>query len=412
MACVYRTGHSGGSALYAVATSIVALLPFSDLGLGLALVTQLPKVADDLAAARRVVSTSFATLALVAVVAVTTVVLITPWVSWRGVLGVGTDSSAASAALIVVVGVAVGGPVSVAGKTLFSLGRVGWFFGIDCCSAVVSICLAAGGLIVKAPVEYFIASTVWSPVVTASVASVVVFCFRWTHLRPSVAFVSKAVLRRQLALGMTLAYAGIAVAISMQSDLLIVSHLLDENAVASYGLAMRLGVIFFSLSAVFITPLWPEFARLINTRQVGIIRRLLYSTTVRVTAAAVVFLIFATVLGPPLLRLWSDHAQAVSAALCGAVALNVGVQAVQLPVSMFVNARGQKTVIATTATAMCAVNLVLSVVLTLWLGVEGPALGTTAAVIVGLAAPLGIYTLRELRRMERGAGVSSPVGAA
>ena len=411
VAAVYRTGHTNGFALYAVATSIVALLPFADLGLGLALVTQLPKVADDQAAARRIVSTSFATLTAVAATVVAAVLLVAPIVDWRHVLGVGTDSSAARAVVIVVVGVVVGGPATVASKTLFSLGQVIWSFRIDCCSALVSLVLASVGFALDFPVEYFIASTVWSPVLTAGAASVVVFCFRWTHLRPRWRDVSKKVLRRQLGLGVTLAYAGIAVAISMQSDLLIISHLLDEKAVSSYALAMRLGVVFMTLCAVVITPLWPEFARLITASRVASIRQLLRSTTLRAAVAAGLFLVFAVSLGPPLLRLWSSDPRAVGALLCGAVALSFGVQVVQLPVSMFVNARGHKTIITTTATAMCLLNLVLSIALTLWIGVEGPALGTAIAILIGLTIPLTTYTRRELRHMELRAGSPSPVNA-
>jgi O-antigen/teichoic acid export membrane protein len=275
----------------------------------------------------------------------------------------------------------------------------------------VSLCLAAVGLALKLPVEYFIATTVWSPVLTSAAASVGVFCFRWTHLRPSWGYVSKDVLRRQLALGGTFVYAGIALVVSMQSDLLVLSHLMDDRAVSSYGLAMRLGVIFTSLTSVVIAPLWPEFARLIHAARVPVIRQVLRSTTRRVAVAAVGFLAFAMLLGPPLLRFWSGDPRAAGALLCGAVALNVGVQVVQSPVLMFVNARGQKLVIASTATVMCVVNLALSIALTIWVGVEGPALGTTIAVIAGLFVPLAVYTRRELRRMERRADSHSPVVA-
>jgi O-antigen/teichoic acid export membrane protein len=409
--CVYRTGHTEGFALYTVATSIVALLPFSDLGLGLALVTQLPKVADDPAAARRVISTSFMTLLVLTAGVVTAVLLITPLISWQSVLGVGTASSAARAAVIVVVGVLVGGPATVGRRVLFSLGRVRWAYTIDCCTALVSLCSAAVGLVLRLPVDYFIATTVWSPVLTSAVASVGLFCFRWTHLRPSWRFVSKDVLRNQLGLGATFVYAGMAFVISMQSDLLVLSHLLNDRAVSSYGLAMRFGVIFTSLTSVVIGPLWPEFARLIHARQVPVIRQVLRSTTRRVAVASVGFIAFAMLLGPPLLRIWSGDPRAAGALLCGAVALNVGVQAVQSPVLMFVNARGHKAVIASTATVMCVVNLALSIALTIWVGVEGPALGTTIAIVLGLFLPLALYTRRELRRLELKAGSPDPVVA-
>jgi Na+-driven multidrug efflux pump len=60
---------------------------------------------------------------------------------------------------------------------------------------------------------------------------------------------------------------------------------------------------------------------------------------------------------------------------------------------------------------MCVVNLALSIALTIWIGVEGPALGTTIAIVVGLFIPLAVYTRRELRRMERRADSPSAVVA-
>jgi O-antigen/teichoic acid export membrane protein len=396
---VYRAGNADGFALYVVATSIVALLPFSDLGLGLALVTELPKAGDH-EAERSVVSTSFWTLIGLAGGISVLVLVLTPFISWRALLGVGTEASAGRAAVIVLVGVVVGAPMTVASKTLFSLGRASWAFRIDCATALLSAGLAGVGLLTSAPIEYFVFSTIWSPVIMAAIASIVLFGFGWTHLRPRWAYFSRDVLKRQLLLGATLAYAGIAVAISMQSDLLIVSHLLDERAVSSYGLAMRLGVVFTSLITVTVTPLWPEFARMISHHQVDTIRATLRKRTRLVALAAVAFVVFATVLGPTLLRVWSNDPKVAGAALCGAVAVNVAVQAIQLPVSMFVNATGHKRIIVLTATGMCVINLAVSILLTLWIGVEGPAIGTTVAVLVGLTLPLGLYARRELGRMQ------------
>lgn len=392
---IFRTSSAEDYALYAVCASVVALLPFLDSGLGLALVSTLPRTEG--LARKNLLSTTLMGLWSLAGVFLVLWFLLGVRLPWAFLLGLTSGSQATIGMTVVVTGVALNAPASFAYRVLFSDGETGRAYAIDFASQMLVITLAIVGMGASASVIYFLfASIASSPLVN------LLFSAWWLiHNRSEwKGRVQLFLLRRNLLLGITFVGSGFAGVVANNSDLIIVAHLLGDAAAAELGVNSRLGVAYFMFGAVALTPLWPRFARMLHGGDfrecIRLVRRSIRYAAIAGTCACV----GAVAAGPTILRWWTGGAVDATRVEVGLITTAFIVQVAQLPLSLLINALGEKRFILVSAIAMLSANVPLSILFTLLIGLPGPALGTVAAVVLCNSIPMWLIVKRTAKQFQ------------
>lgn len=398
---VYRSVGGGGYELYAVATTISGLLPFMDLGLGFGMVTRLTQVAatNNVEASRKVVSTSFTILSCLSALVLSFVLLASPLFSWGTLLGVHSQD-ADTAVLIVLTGIAASLTSGVGSRVLFALQKAHVGYGWDIASAVLVLLSSAVGPFIGAGALFYIAAVTWSPVLVGLLQTGWVLSRAHPELRPSRRSFCRTEIKPLMRLGGVYSYSGLAVALGVQGNLLVLSHLATSQDVVAYSLAVRLASIFFVFASVMLTPLWPAFGQAVATEDHPWIRKTLISASALVVSGTILFIIFMAVAGQTVVKIWVGDDGGVSKTLLAAVALATGVRVTLLPLNMLLNGAAINRLQVGATTAMIIVTLPITVALTPEIGALGPAVGTIVGTTVGLLVPYSIYVRKVYLRSD------------
>lgn len=399
VATVYRSLDVEGYALYAVATTISGLLPFLDFGLGFGMVTRLSHAAASgrSSDSRRIVSTSFFVLVGASLALTLIVVLAAPIVPWGSLLGV-ESKDAGGAGLIVLLGVAASISSSVGSRVLFSLQRAHVGYAWDIGSAILVLGSSALGPLFGGSALFYIAVIAWSPVVVGFAQTAWTFLRAHPDLSPSLADFSRTEIKPLLSLGVVYSYGGLAVAVGVQGNVLILSHLGSNEDVIAYSIAIKLASMFFIFASVGLTPLWPAFGRAIAMDDLAYIRRTLLRVMAGVTIISMAFVVTLTAVGPRLISVWVGDTAGISRSLLLLVAAATAARVLVLPLNMLLNGAAVKKMQVLATTAVIVVSLPLALVLTVHLGASGPPVGTLAGTVAGMLAPYAIFVVRRYLR--------------
>jgi O-antigen/teichoic acid export membrane protein len=188
----------------------------------------------------------------------------------------------------------------------------------------------------------------------------------------------------------------IALPLALQAHRLILSHVTDINTVASYALALQIYLAGWSVITVSGLALWPVFARLRKEGGAESGRNLRIAVLVFAAAGAVSGLAMYS-LGPTVAGLLGGSAVTVSYPLSLAFGLLLLVQAIQLPVGMYLTSERGLRVQATCVCFMVVLSTLLSIFLAGIWGARGPVYGSLVAVVLCQLLPGAAWTLRELR---------------
>jgi O-antigen/teichoic acid export membrane protein len=387
-----------GFGAYALIVAIPALLPFVDAGLGAAVTgsvaaasrrNQLGDVTGEVSAA----AVLLAGAGLVLAVAVLACAFL---VNWAAVLGV-TAVPAGTVQLSVTVTLlcfAAGLPLSLAGRVLVGLEKthVATLLG-----GLVAAVLGLAGIIVAAQIH----APLWGFVIVSSLATLVgaAACATWVRIRyPDAAHLEPAgvdlgALKHAARTALPFAVMAIATAVAYETDLLVVSHRLGEQAVAEFAVALKYFNLVYPAIVAAGVALWPLLVHAAQSREVDVRRSVVGWTFVfglgGITAAAALALS-----APWFIELWTGDRIEVSGDLVAARAVFLALSAVHYPASMAVLALGGSRIQAVTLPLMAMANLPLSILLADAVGVAGPVWASCACFGALHAIPLLIIALR------------------
>lgn len=387
-----------GPELYGVATLIVALsalLPFADLGLGAAVVNAVahsdsPRDDDYV---NRVLLTSLRGLAASSVVIIIAAVAIGAIGAWTFALGVPGETPHLNTAVVgSLVLFALGLPFSLGQRVLLGAGRTSSMVVLQSLSAPLAFVLTwsiveAGGdfryLVWAAPAAGFtvavLAALVSSRFTGVGVARLLKRIPRWNRY-PGSSVRRTAAPMFVIALGLPIA---------LQTDRLVLSHRSSLLNLAGYALAFQLFAPLWTVLATAGTAMWPMFA---GRRKRGEHPQLAHAVGFLLVMAglgAVVLL----VAGPFGAHLLGGGKIAVSRSLLACFALLLAVQAIQLPMGMFLTTERGLRFQAVCVCMMVPVSVGLGWWLAVPLGAKGPVLASVAAVAVCQILP-GVYWIR------------------
>lgn len=382
-------------------SSLMVLLGFLDLGVGSALIGGVARAQanGDRERAQELVSSAFFGLLGLAAVIAAIFVFAYPHIPWADVLGVASPADRADAAravAIVVAGILVSIPLSVAARAQTGLQEgeaVMLWRGIGIAVQLVVVVVL---FVLKAGLLPFIVALVAGPVLGSVLNSVALFWGRrpWLHARRS-----RASLQTFQSLGTTgslFFLLMVSATLAYQADALIVAHYLGAAKASEYGVPLRLFMFVPSIVNLALMPLWPAYADAKESGDVAWVRRtfrrsLLFAVVANGAAGLVLL-----AAGRAVLRIWVGDAVMPTNLFLGALFVYVVVWGISGAMAMLFNGFHIVKFQIVISLSMVALNLPLSIALLPSMGVAGPVVATIAVQTVIVLIPSFLYKRRLL----------------
>ena len=388
-------------------STIPALLGFLDLGLANGLVTLIatesPNGDSGRRAIHRYVSSATLLLAVVGMMLAVSLGILVSVVDFRGATGSTTAVSHQQltvALLVLVLSTAVMVPLSVGQRVAQGLQRMEIVGICGVVGAGTQLLIAIVCAVAGAGFAWFVLASCSGAVIAAGATYVVVFTRLAPDLRPSRRLVDRDTARLVLRRGGLFLVLGIASAIGFQTDALVISNRLGVDQVAQYAAPYRLFSLAPAAITLFALPLWAAHADAFARGDIGWTRRMLRRSTVLAgVVVSVLSLVLLLITRGVLSLTLGDADPHPSLGLLLALAVTAVVMSLSQPLAMLLNAANVVKLQVIMATAMCVMNLGLSILLVETIGVAGPALGTAIAQTVCVLIPSLIYIRRRERRV-------------
>lgn len=174
--------------------------------------------------------------------------------------------------------------------------------------------------------------------------------------------------------------------INFEVDNLIVARVLGPTRVTQFAATSGLFAIPLALSAMFFTPLWGAFGDAVALNDIEWVRRAYRRSTVTALRILVPTAALLVIVGRPAVHAWTRGAVHAPLSLIVALAVWLVVYGFNQPQAMLLNALHAERFQIWGASANLVVNLSLSIVFTIELGVSGPIWGTLVAQVCVVVA--------------------------
>jgi O-antigen/teichoic acid export membrane protein len=390
--------------LWTTVTSLAAFLVFADLGVGNGLMTMVAEAHgadDDNAAARNVASGVWILLGIAVAFALLAVAasVVVDWASVFNVEDPTARSEAAPAMLVLGLCYAASLPLSAPAhvRNGFQEGYVNGAF--VAAGNLFGLALVLIAIRLQLGLPHVVLALMGAPLVAALANATFLFARRpgllpaWGRVR---ATTSRALAQTSAQfLVLQLAMAG-----AFYSDTLIAASVIGPSAAAEYNVASTLFLLPMGLVAVGLAPLWPAYAEAMARGDAAWIRTtfrrsLVIGVVISLPSAAVI-----TVLAGAILTVWIGNAVVPPSMLITGMAIWTVLRGIGTGMAMLLNGLRLLRVQMVTAVLMAILNVGLSIVLTIQIGVAGVILGTLIAYAAATLIPLSIYLPRVLARLE------------
>lgn len=384
-------------AVWAVLSTLAALLAFGDLGVANAATSELSR-----AAARRnsdaftqATTSAIALLCGAGLVMVAGAAIVAVTADLRPLLGVEGLPVAADAAMLCYVAVfAVGLPLSLGPRLLIVLGRSRTLAVVSLAAVAAQVTAAllafrAGvGLVGFSAIAAASATTIGA---ASLAAAIVAHPPALPRLRAATRGMLRALGRRSTAFVLI----GAAAAIGFETDAAFVAALVGPAEAATYTVTMRLFLLVPTFLSVATLPLWPAVASRAAAGDPHI-RSLFGRSVAAAFAVAAISGAGGVVLVDDLIMALFHGVSAPSVSVRLAIAAVAVVHSVSAPVAAFLGGLDLIREQALSAVAMVVGNVALSIFLTTRIGAIGPAVGTVAAQMFLTLLPMGLLIRRRL----------------
>jgi len=384
-------------------SSIIAMLSFTDFGLGNGLLNSVAAAngRGDRDAAARYVSSGLVMLISISLALGALFCVLYGLVPWPRVFNVSSPTATAEAGLATAAFAAcflINNPLSVPQqvRVAYQEGYVNSLFvgaGNLLGLALVMLAIAA-----HAGLPILVLSMAGAPLLTAAINSGLLARTRG-YLRPRLSLVSRSSADALLRTGLLFFVLQIAVAVGFASNAIVAAQVIGPGAVSEYTVATKLFLIPTTLVSLAMLPLWPAYREAIVRGDAYWVRQTFRRSLRLVLVISVPFSVVLVVFGIPLIRLWVGTTIQPSFALI----LGLGIWTVMAGVgnafAMLLNGAQAMRPQVIMATLMAVSNIALSVWLAQRIGVAGVVWGSIVAFGVCTLAPVSVYMPRLLRRV-------------
>lgn len=183
-------------------------------------------------------------------------------------------------------------------------------------------------------------------------------------------------------------------AIAVQTDTIVIAHLVSDAAVGGYAVSYRVATIVPVVGYSAMLPLWSQIATLDAMGGGPEIRALVLRWLIASAALGAVAAGLIVAIGDEIFRFLAGEGVIISPSLRWSMAAIVLVMSLMGPLSMFLNGRHLVAEQATMVAMMVSLNLALSLYLANRIGQSGPAWATAIAQVLCVVVPTLWYLLR------------------
>src|SRR4051794_5371419 len=387
-------------------SAIVALLGFTDLGLGNSLLNGVAHAAgrEDRPLIRTNVSNGLAMLLGVAAGFGVLFAVAYRFIPWDGIFNVQSTAAideAGPAAAALVLCFLVSMPASAYPQVRLGLQQGYGNSGFVAAGNIAAVGLVFAAIQLQLGLPWLVLAVGGAPVV-ATLVNGVALLWRAPWLRPRLHDVRRAIARTLLRVGLLFLILQLAAAVAFTSNSIIIAAMLGPSAVAEYAVVSKLFLIPAVLVSLALAPLWPAYREALSRGDIGWARRtfgrsLRLSVAVAASSSAVL-----VVFGMPIISVWVGTSSVQpSFALILAVGVWTTLAAVGTALSMFLNGAQVMRFLVITAVVMATANVVLSIALTARIGISGVVWGSVIAYTLFMLIPSSVYLPRIFARLER-----------
>ena len=390
--------------LWMAISSFIALLGFSDLGIGSGLVNAISVAhgRNDRDAAVRYTSSALAMLGAIAVGLLLIFAAVYPLVPWPRVFNASTAAAAREA-----------GPAVAALALCFALNmpagvvqrvQIGYQDGFAAnvwqgLASLIGLAALLAAVWATAGLPWLILATSGAPLIVAALNAAAVFGWQRRWLRPRLSAVSQSAAREVAKVGLLFMVLQISIALAFSSDNLVAAQVLGLDAVPQYSVPFRMFAIPASLLGVMLAPLWPAYGEAVARGDVRWIRQTLRrSLHVSVAYGAIVSVLL-VLFGKAIVRAWAGpqiHPTFTLLLGLGAWAVLYGAGNC---LAMLLNGLNVVKFQMWIALVMAVTNLGLSIALAFRFGVAGIIWGTVISYGVCAMMPMAVYVPRLIRSL-------------
>jgi O-antigen/teichoic acid export membrane protein len=380
-------------------SSVVLLLGFADLGLGLGLMNSVSEAhgRDDRQAAVNFVSSGFFMLSAVAVlilIAFSIAYLFIPWPKVFNVKSQIAIREAGAAMAVFVVCFAVNLPLGVAQQVQLgyqegfmnslweSGGRVLGLLGL------LLVIYLKGGLV------WLVLAVAGAPALAWLLNVFLLFGFRRPWLRPRWNLATFTCARKLFRIGILFFFLQVGVSLAFVSDNLVAAQVLGPEAVALYSVTFRM----FSVASVMATllswPLWPAYGEAMARGDILWVKRTLSRSLIITLVITLIPSIILVIFGPRIIRLWVGPGINPSFLLLLAMGIWTTMSAVWGALAMFLNGANLLQFQLVCVSSMAISALGAKIWLAQAVGLPGIVWGTIIAFLLFCAIPYTFYLHR------------------
>jgi O-antigen/teichoic acid export membrane protein len=404
-------------ALWMVISSSVAMLTFSDLGIGNGLLTAVSEAhgRGDESAASSFVASGFFMLSGIACLIIAVLVFgfrIIPWMRVFSVSSPQAVKEAGPAAAVFIFCFALGLPLGIVQRVENGY-QDGFTNNIwNTLGNILSLIALIVAVKVRAGLPWLVLAITGVPLLAIVMNGISLFGFRRRLLLPRWTRASASHMKMLLSYGIYFFILQTCVQAATNIDNLIVAHLLGPTAVATYAVTMRMYAIVPTVLMMVLFPLWPAYGESIARGEIAWARRALARSLQMIfvfTAFAGVLLV---VFGPWLLRVWVGKSLNASRSLLIATALWMMLSTGANAVSIFLNGAKKMRVQVLSAVGMCVLSVILKFVFAPRFGLAAVMWSTDIAYILMIAVPAALFVPKMLERMQSEAELKTERGSA
>lgn len=394
---------------YAAATTVAMFLNWSDLGVGLALVSRLAKASSesDADAARLLVANTWSIMWVLAVILVPLGAVSSWIVPWPSLINAHIPAHEIQLALDLYLATTFLGVPAGIGLRIMQAHQQGvganlWVLCSTSAGAVVPVLLAVSHV----PFWAVLASSNVAMLMVNGTQTAAVFR-RNRHLLPKAGDLAFTTARRTLGSGTLFLTLNLVVAFAYQADTLVISSVLGARYAAVFATSAKPFALLFDLAAIYNLQLWPAIAEANARGDTAWVQDALWKSTRRMGMIALPILLIVVVAWRPLVGILFGQGFTPPWSLVIALGVWTFQQIVGNPVAMVLNGLSIVGFQVVASVIMGAANLGLSIVLAHQIGVSGPVWASVVTHAALLLIPSLGYAMWFLpRRLQREAAVN------
>lgn len=392
-------------ALWMVISSSVAMLTFSDLGIGNGLLTAVSEAhgRGDERTAASFVSSAFFMLSGIASLIAAVLVLGFHRIPWTGIFSVSSPMAvkeAGPAAAVFIICFALGLPLGIVQRVENGY-QDGFTNNIwNTLGNVLSLAALILAVKVRAGLPWLVLAITGVPLLAIVMNGISLFGFRRRPLLPRWSTASASHMKLLLRLGIYFFILQTCVQAATNIDNLIVAHLLGPTAVATYAVTMRMYAIVPTILMMVLFPLWPAYGESIARGEIAWARRALARSLQMIIGCTALAGVLLVGFGPWLLHVWAGKNLNASRSLLIATALWMMLSTGANAVSIFLNGAKKMRAQVFCATGMCVLSVILKFVFAPRFGLSAVMWSTDIAYVLMIVVPAALFVPKMLDRME------------